>query len=162
MSKKHKWYDVIMAYANGEQIQLKCSSEWSGYEWVDFEIYQGGGGPNFENPTAQWRVKPKNNYSEIIENVLREIDFEKIHMVMLATNHTWYNNTYRKDVIPSITDLKEKVSGMVAEFLVKKLSENSTGGFTVKWYRPVDNSSKDTIQVKFQPICDVYIPVKVK
>lgn len=157
MSKKHKWYDAIMAYANGEQIQVKCS-----WEWLDFDIYDGCGGPNFENPNIQWRVKPKNNFSEIIENVLREVDFDKIHNVMLATNHTWYNNTYSSSVIPSITDLEEKVREMVAELLVKKLSEISTGGFTVKWYRPVDNSSKDTIQVKFQPICDVYIPVKVK
>ena len=53
MNTKHRWYDVIVAWANGEKIQFrnKNYTDWTDYtsvSLVDFELI-----------TVEWRVKPK-------------------------------------------------------------------------------------------------------
>lgn len=57
--QKHKYYDVIVAWANGEQIQclVNIGDEW-GDVWEDFEEPVNGV-PCFNNPNFKWRIKPK-------------------------------------------------------------------------------------------------------
>ena len=54
MPNKHKWYDVILAWANGEDIQVK--SKLVGTLWGDVAE---GYTPSFDNPSCEWRIKPK-------------------------------------------------------------------------------------------------------
>lgn len=58
--QKHRWYDVIVAWANGEKIQVrssKCKDMFS-----DFVIPEGLSiTPSFSSDEWEWRVKPKAN-----------------------------------------------------------------------------------------------------
>lgn len=53
MSNKHKYYDVIVAWASGEKIQFKLLSE----DWKDYEQVKNCY-PAFNEPILSWRVKP--------------------------------------------------------------------------------------------------------
>lgn len=52
---KHRWYDVIVAWANGEKIQFNFSQ--SG--WKDYIKSHDTGIPGFNNLNTEWRIKPK-------------------------------------------------------------------------------------------------------
>lgn len=162
---KHKWSDVIIAYANGETIQYLNLDEPDG-KWQDWDkscvshIFFCETSPNFESKNYKFRVKPKNDYSEIVEKVLNEVDCETIHKVMVATNHKWYSYIEDDYVVPCISTIRNKVRKLVVTLIAENLSETSTNGLTVKWYRPVGGCFRDTIQVKFQPVVDVFIPIE--
>lgn len=49
--QKHRWYDVIVAWSNGEKIQFNFKKGG----WKDFvhDI------PGFNNGHTEWRIKPK-------------------------------------------------------------------------------------------------------
>ena len=50
---KHKYYDVIVAWANGEKIQYNpCNTRWLDFVFND-QI------PGFNNENTEWRVKPE-------------------------------------------------------------------------------------------------------
>lgn len=53
MGNKHRWYDVIVAWASGENIQYKLHSEnaWKDYFEDNFT--------DFTLEDVSWRVKPK-------------------------------------------------------------------------------------------------------
>ena len=51
---RHKYYDVIMHWANGGKIQ---SSNIELENWVDF--YASMYAPNFDSGLVKWRIKPK-------------------------------------------------------------------------------------------------------
>lgn len=55
MNTKHRWYDVIVAWAGGEQIQCQWSDaavpHWRDYEYSEV--------PAFNDNKYMWRVKPK-------------------------------------------------------------------------------------------------------
>lgn len=53
MNTKHRWYDVIVAWANGEKIQYNFENTG----WCDFVFPQEV--PGFSNVDTLWRVKPK-------------------------------------------------------------------------------------------------------
>lgn len=56
MNTKHRWYDVIVAWANGEKIQNRAQNinqEWEDFSWGVSEI------PSFNCEVLEWRVKPK-------------------------------------------------------------------------------------------------------
>ena len=52
--KKHKYYEVILHWANGGEIQ---SSEIELENWVDFHTSMYA--PNFDSGLVKWRIKPK-------------------------------------------------------------------------------------------------------
>ena len=52
--KRHKYYDVILHWANGGKIQ---HSNIELENWVDF--YSIGYAPNFDSGLVKWRIKPK-------------------------------------------------------------------------------------------------------
>ena len=52
MGNKHRWYDVIVAWANGEKIQYNFEN----YGWKDFNFFSS---PGFDNENTLWRIKPK-------------------------------------------------------------------------------------------------------
>ena len=53
--QKHKYYDVIVAWASGEQIQFFNSfyNQWTDY--VDSRIHS----PDFCSDNTLWKIKPK-------------------------------------------------------------------------------------------------------
>lgn len=53
MNTKHRWYDVIVAWANGEKIQysIGCYGDWQDYGGTDV--------PWFNSETLYWRIKPR-------------------------------------------------------------------------------------------------------
>lgn len=52
-STRHKYYDVIVAWANGEKIQYNpCNTRWLDFVFND-QV------PGFNNENSEWRVKPK-------------------------------------------------------------------------------------------------------
>lgn len=52
---KHKWYDVIVAWASGEKIQCR----YIGNEWFDLSEYIFENNPDFSRDDLEWRVKPR-------------------------------------------------------------------------------------------------------
>lgn len=55
MTKKHKYYDVIVAWANGEDIQYSSID----LPWKDYEPYAENSVPAFNYNEFSWRIKPK-------------------------------------------------------------------------------------------------------
>ena len=55
--KKHKYYDVILHWANGGEIQHKYTHEHTG-AWFDFPS-DFRNTPAFSNIKLNWRIKPK-------------------------------------------------------------------------------------------------------
>ena len=55
MAEKHRWYDVIVAWANGEKIQYRNEhhNHWSDYSF-SFDLL-----PRFNCDGTEWRIKPK-------------------------------------------------------------------------------------------------------
>lgn len=52
---KHKWYDVIVAWAEGKDIQFKNVKYKT---WIDVSLYEGRESPNFNASNIEWRIKP--------------------------------------------------------------------------------------------------------
>ena len=50
--RKHKWSEVIKAWADGKQIQRRLIGT---HFWDDVDEH-----PYFDNTTLEWRVKPEN------------------------------------------------------------------------------------------------------
>jgi len=55
VNKRHKWAEVIIAWAEGLPIQMKLISD--GIVWVDYNSTTHL--PNFDNPNIIWRIKPE-------------------------------------------------------------------------------------------------------
>lgn len=62
MTNKHKYYDAIVAWASGENIQVRNSNEYTlvygepaNRNWTDFY----GKNPDWAGIEWEWRVKPK-------------------------------------------------------------------------------------------------------
>jgi hypothetical protein len=54
--QKHKYYDVIMAWASGEQVQFFDSF----YKlWIDYVDSTGRHTPDFGRGNTLWRIKPR-------------------------------------------------------------------------------------------------------
>lgn len=51
---KHRWYDVIVSWAEGKEIEFS----WNYNNWQTFNYDLST--PNFDDPCIIWRVKPKN------------------------------------------------------------------------------------------------------
>lgn len=54
---KHRWYDVIVAWANGEKIQVRATN--TTYTNNTFEDFTSTSSPDFNGKAWEWRVKPK-------------------------------------------------------------------------------------------------------
>lgn len=69
MSNKHKWADVIHAFAEGKEIQWRFISLKSGEIsiWEDIPKIQD---PQFNNPCIEWRIKP-HKYQDVIDAYVR-------------------------------------------------------------------------------------------
>lgn len=57
MNTKHRWYDVIVAWANGEKIQVRATNPV--YTNNTFEDFTSTSSPDFNGTAWEWRVKPK-------------------------------------------------------------------------------------------------------
>lgn len=53
-NQKHRWYDVIVAWAEGKEIQVKRAGNIAD-NWTDFN----SSNPCFDDDWWQWRIKPK-------------------------------------------------------------------------------------------------------
>lgn len=62
MSNKHKWADVIHAYAEGKPIQWR-------FVFSDWEELPPDKNPQFNNCSIEWRVKP-HKYQDVIDAYL--------------------------------------------------------------------------------------------
>jgi hypothetical protein len=126
MSKRHKHYDVIVAWAEGKEIQFFDSDE---NQWRDWGYTSC---PSF-SVTSECRIKPENPYDMIINQAIREVDFESIHKIMIALD--WkYISKYYGNYIPSIEQLKEQLREMCSRVLVEKSALISSGIFSVSIY----------------------------
>lgn len=56
-STKHRWYDAIVAWANGEKIQFNFPQ--SGWKDYTFSCERISCVPAFNDISLQWRIKPK-------------------------------------------------------------------------------------------------------
>jgi hypothetical protein len=76
------------------------------------------------------------SYSQQIDYILKNFDFERIWNIMLLTNWTWADKN-NKHYIPSMKQLKEVAKRLLNE-VVKTKKENywkiSTGGFEATKY----------------------------
>lgn len=56
-NKKHRWYDVIVAWAEGKKVQFK----WPDVDWIDFNHTNEALDilPAFNADGIKWRIKPE-------------------------------------------------------------------------------------------------------
>lgn len=57
MENKHKYYDVILAWASGEKVQF--NSYKIGFRDFAFGCNDIGAVPAFNDTNVEWRIKPK-------------------------------------------------------------------------------------------------------
>lgn len=100
---KHKLYDVITAWANGETIQYKDNDEWGCLDWRDFT---SDGQPNFQSVLLQWRVKPKPKFV----TVQRRLWMSEDGLVNSSIQNPHYNYyiTYNQET-REIIDITKRV-----------------------------------------------------
>lgn len=61
MAEKHRWYDVIVAWANGEEIQYRLPGA---YNWKTYNKHTyistryESSQPDFSDGDYEWRIKP--------------------------------------------------------------------------------------------------------
>ena len=94
---KHKWHDVIVAYAEGEEIQFfnKRTFRWEDapFRWEDAPV------PTFY-PEYEWRVKPKSpmyrlfiyNGGEEVFVVVKnysDVETETLRVIKAAKDVVW-------------------------------------------------------------------------
>ena len=81
---------------------------------------------------------------QVIENVIKDFDFEKVHKAMVATNWTWMRSsdvpTINELILQAIELLRE-ASKMPPEFSV------STGGFTAT--KHYDDECREGLSLEF-------------
>jgi len=73
---KHKWYNEIVAWAEGKTIQFRYKS--NSFKWKDFDFEPT---PPFNNVDLEFRVKPNTvkyrlylcNYTDVIVNYVRMV-----------------------------------------------------------------------------------------
>jgi len=84
MAQRQKWADVIIAWANGEDIQFKNSTVGRFLDYDD----RAGFIPCFNDPETEWRIKPRTIKIGDMEvpEPLREAP-EKGSMFYLVTPH---------------------------------------------------------------------------
>lgn len=56
MKNKHKYYDVILAWASGEKVQFNSYN--TGFRDFAFGCNNIGAVPDFNDPDTEWRIKP--------------------------------------------------------------------------------------------------------
>ena len=67
-----------------------------------------------------------------VENILKEIDFEKIHRYMEQTNWKWVTDTPYELEVPSVGEIRRRVEMRVTEALAHKGDMvMSSGGFWI-------------------------------
>jgi len=85
MNTKHRWYDVIVAWANGEKIQFRRDNgeEWETYT-PDFNAV-----PAF-NCRYIWRIKPKTTtkkYRMALVNRYGGIEVKEPYVIAIDVTH---------------------------------------------------------------------------
>lgn len=82
---KHKWYDVIVAWANGEKIQYNFENlGWKDYCFGIVDI------PGFNNADTEWRIKPKTVVKKYrMALVLKEDGIQTVE-VFDVTDHVFH------------------------------------------------------------------------
>jgi len=148
MSKRHKHYDVIVAWAEGKEIQFFDSDE---NQWRDWGYTSC---PSF-TVISEWRIKPENPYDMIINQAISEVDFESIHKIMIALDCQYYDNRkfdcqYYDNYVPSIEQLKEQLRGLCSRVLVEKSALTSSGIFSVSIYN-------GCLRIRVTAIADTFV-----
>lgn len=84
---KHKWYDVVVAWANGEKIQCQWSDaavpHWRDYEYSEV--------PAFNDDKYMWRIKPKvvtKKYRMALVNMYGGIVLKEPYVTAIDVTHS--------------------------------------------------------------------------
>ena len=78
MGTPHKHRDVIIAWANGEEIEIKNQGEWVTWERPDAPAF---------NELHEWRIKPKRVKKEGWVNIYKAT--EHWHVGMACTSNVY-------------------------------------------------------------------------
>jgi len=95
MSNRHKWADVIHAFAEGKEIQWRFISLKSGEIsiWEDIPKIQD---PQFNNPCIEWRIKP-HKYQDVIDAYVRG-ETVQYYCINPAWNSGWLDVVKGKSI----------------------------------------------------------------
>lgn len=88
MNTKHRWYDVIVAWANGEKIQVRATNPV--YTNNTFEDFTSTSSPDFNGMALEWRVKPKTitkRYRMALVNMYGGIKVKEPYVVAIDVSH---------------------------------------------------------------------------
>lgn len=78
---KHKWYDVIVAWASGEKIQVKSTKGNDTFEdYIDYD----GVTPDFASKFWEWRIKPKTVTKRYRMALVEDVPFDTVVALDLA------------------------------------------------------------------------------
>ncbi len=56
---RHKYYDVIVAWAEGKEIQYRHKHHYKSGKWIIVKPENFSNSPNFSNDDVEWRIKPE-------------------------------------------------------------------------------------------------------
>lgn len=87
MNTKHRWYDVIVALANGEKIQNRAQN--INQEWEDFSLGVSEI-QSFNCEVLEWRVKPKTitkRYRMALVNMYGGIVVKEPYITAIDVSH---------------------------------------------------------------------------
>ncbi len=101
---RHKYYDVIVAWAEGKEIQYKHK----GYDWSSRTINNFPfDSPNFNMDGVEWRIKPEDKGQYRIAKMSMKADKQKPFYFATVTNKS--DETYiksRSDFVEWFTSWK--------------------------------------------------------
>lgn len=71
---------------------------------------------------------------ELIDDIMDNFNFEKVHKVMEFLNWTWWNNELKKDINPTIQDIRSDARKKLKRILEENHSSIESGGLVARKY----------------------------
>lgn len=81
---------------------------------------------------------------ELIDDIMDNFNFEKVHKVMTFLNWTWYNLETMKEYIPTIQEIRSSARDRLKTVLLEKYGYCESGGLVARKY------DDDTISLEFK------------
>ena len=81
---------------------------------------------------------------KLIDDIMDNFNFEKVHKVMKFLNWTWWNLETMKEYVPTIQDIRSSARDRLKTVLLEKCGYCESGGFVARKY------DDDTISLEFK------------
>ena len=119
MSNRHKWADVIHAFADGKEIQWRWIVGCIDRPWFDFCQVSYA---QFDNSAIEWRVKP-HKYQDVIDAYVRG---ETVQWLPVGDNKDWKDLSQGASLDNFDTSFKFRIKPDKYQYLRDAIAEGKT------------------------------------